>query len=84
MDTTAYIRQALEEHLLTKDYKQLTKEEAFNRMEQLKAPLKAALQDNIPNLSELELTYFKRSLTNRFRLPIVYGSPKVHKNPFSL
>jgi len=53
-------------------------------MEQLKAPLKAALQDNIPNLSELELTYFKRSLTNRFRLPIVYGSPKVHKNPFSL
>jgi uncharacterized protein YaaW (UPF0174 family) len=84
MDTTAYIRQALEEHLLTKDYKQLSKEEAFNKMEQLKATLKAALQDNIPNLSEPELTYFKRSLTNWFRLPIFYGLPKVHKNPFSL
>jgi len=30
MDTTAYIRQALEEHLLTKDYRQLSKEEAFD------------------------------------------------------
>jgi hypothetical protein len=84
MDTTAYIRQALEEHLLTKDYRQLSKEEAFDKMEQLKATLKAALQDNKHNLSEPELTYFKRSLTNRFRLPIFYGLPKVHKNPFSL
>jgi len=46
--------------------------------------LKNILQSNSGNLSEAELTYFKRSLTDHFRLPNFYGLPKVHKNPIAL
>jgi hypothetical protein len=53
-------------------------------MEQLKNSLKNILQSNSNYLSEAELTYFKRSLNNHFRLPIFYGLPKVHKNPIAL
>jgi len=84
MDTISYVKQVLKEHLLSKDYRQLTKEEAQNSMELLKVTLKAAIENNSSHLSESELTYFKQSLACRFRLPIFYGLPKVHKNPFSL
>jgi len=53
-------------------------------MEQLKNSLKNILQSNSNYLSEAELTYFKRSLNNHFRLPIFYGLPKVHKNQIAL
>jgi len=79
-----YINQVLKEHLLTKDYKQLTQVEATNNMEQLKITLKELIASHSHVLSQAELTYFKRSLTNCFRLPIFYGLPKVHKVPFSL
>jgi len=84
MDTTSYVKQVLEEHLLSKDYRQLTKEEAQNSMELLKVTLKTVIENNSPHLSEPELTYFKRSFAGKFRLPIFYGLPKVHKTPFSL
>jgi uncharacterized protein YaaW (UPF0174 family) len=81
MDTTSYVKQVLEEHLLSKDYRQLTKEEAQNSMEHLKVTLKTVIENNSPHLSEPELTYFKRSFASKFRLPIFYGLPKVHKTP---
>ena len=84
MDTTSYVKQVLEEHLLSKDYKQLTKEEVQNSMENLKLTLKTVIENNSPHLSEPELNYFKRSLARKFRIPIFYGLPKVHKTPFSL
>ncbi len=84
LGTTTYIHQVFEEHLLTSDYRQLTKTEAQKMMEQLKSSLKNAIESNKSFLSESELIYFKRSLNGNFRLPIFYGLPKVHKNPFSL
>jgi len=84
MDTSEYVNQVLTEHLLTKDYKQLTQPEATNRMDQLKDTLKKLISSHSDILSKAELTYFKRSLSNNFRLPIFYGLPKVHKTPFSL
>jgi hypothetical protein len=36
------------------------------------------------SITEVANTYFKRSLTATFRLPIFYGLPKVHKVPMSL
>jgi phosphosulfolactate phosphohydrolase-like enzyme len=59
MDTANYIKQLLEDHLITKDYWQLTREEALNTMEQLKVTLKAAIHNSSPHLSDSELTYFK-------------------------
>jgi predicted DNA-binding protein (UPF0251 family) len=40
MDTTTYIQQVLQEHLLTEAYQQLSQNEAKNRMETVKPTLK--------------------------------------------
>jgi len=84
MDTSEYVNRVLTEHLLTKDYKQLTQSEATNKIEQLKDTLKKLISSHFHILSQAELTYFKWSLMNCFRLPIFYGLPKVHKTLFSL
>jgi hypothetical protein len=84
MDTTEYIKQALQEHLLTNTYKQLSEMEAKNRMIHLKEILKNLVATHSKSLSKPELTYFQRSLQSFHRLPIFYGLPKVHKNPVTL
>jgi hypothetical protein len=84
MDTTKYIKQALQEHLLTNTYKQLSEMEAKNRMVHLKEILKNLIATHSKSLSKPELTYFQRSLQSFHRLPIFYGLPKVHKNPVTL
>ena len=84
MDTTEYIKQTLQEHLLTNTYKQLSEMEAKNRMIHLKEILKNLVATHSKSLSKPELTYFQRSLQSFHRLPIFYGLPKVHKNPVTL
>ena len=59
LDTTSYIHQVFEEHLLTSDYRQLTKIEAQKMMDQLKSSLKNAIESNKSFLSESKLIYFK-------------------------
>jgi hypothetical protein len=84
MDRDTYIRQVLREHLLTNSYTQLSKSEATTRMDSIKSTLENIFQANLHLLSKPEVTYFKRSFTTRFRLPMFYGLPKIHKNPISL
>jgi len=84
MDLTKYIKQILQEHLLTKDYRQLTKDSACNAMEKIKCYLKSMITANRNLLPKAELIYFQRSFQLQHRLPIFYGLPKVHKNPISL
>jgi hypothetical protein len=84
MDTKHYIRKVLQEHLLTKDYQELSKEEATYKLENTKNTLKNIILSNLDCLSKPETTYFKRSLTLRHRIPLFYGIPKVHKTPFTL
>jgi hypothetical protein len=84
MDLTKYIQQILQEHLLTKDYRQLTKDSACNEMEKIKCYLKSMISANRNLLPKAELIYFQRSFQLQHRLPIFYGLPKVHKNPISL
>lgn len=84
MDLKTYIRQALQEHLLTDNYVQLSREEMERRIGNLKATLQDLIANNQDQLSKAELTYFQRSLKSHFRLPIFYGLPKVHKTPVSL
>ena len=84
MDTEDYIIQILKEHLLTADYKQLSKAEAQNKMDQFKTTLKNLIQSNSDSLSKPEMTFFQRSLNSFHRLPLFYGLPKIHKTPVSL
>ncbi len=84
LDTNDYVEKILKEHLLTNAYKQLTRTEMLNSMTDLKSALTNTIQSNADKLSQAELTFFKRSLTSHFRLPIFYGLPKVHKNPVAL
>jgi hypothetical protein len=84
MDLETYVRQVLQEHLLTNDYIQLSSDEMECRMRNLKTTLQNIIADNQDKLSIAESTYFQRSLKSHFRLPIFYGLPKVHKTPMSL
>jgi hypothetical protein len=84
MDTEGYISQILQEHLLTNTYKQLTKEEAINKIDNIKLRFKGLLHHYKNTLTDSESTYFQRSLQLHCRIPIFYGLPKVHKQPISL
>jgi len=75
MDTEDYIHQVLQDHLLTKDYMQLTQYKAINKMEEIKNLLKHIISTNKNSLSEAKQKYFQRSLKDKLRLPIFYGLP---------
>jgi hypothetical protein len=78
------IKQILMEHLLTKYYTQLTKQEALNKLDKLRAYFKTLVNSNGHILSKAKTTYFKRSFKIQHRIPIFYGLPKVHKTPMTL
>jgi len=84
METEVYINQVLAEHLLTRDYKQLSTTEAKNILDKVKNTLKKLIEDNQNHLSTAELTYFKRNMNSYHRIPIFYGLPKFHKSPTTL
>jgi hypothetical protein len=84
MDLTKYIQQILQEHLLIKDYRQLTTDSPRPEMERIKHYLKNMISANRNLLPKAELIYFQRSFQLQHQIPIFYGLPKVHKNPISL
>jgi hypothetical protein len=84
MDTETYVKQVLTEHLLTKDYKKLTKESARIQLDNIKAQLKSFITQHQTSLTKEEITYFQRSYKSYHRIPIFYGLPKVHKIPMTL
>jgi hypothetical protein len=84
MDTKTYIKQVLQEHLLTSRYQQLSKQDSLNRLENFEATLKDLISSNLNYLSKSEVIYFQRSFKIKHRLPIFYGLPKVHKIPITL
>jgi hypothetical protein len=82
MDKESYVRQILKEHLFSKEYSRLTKQGATQKLETLRSTLKNDILSG--SLSKAKQTYFYRSLKVFHRVPILYGLPKVHKNPVSL
>jgi hypothetical protein len=84
METSQYIKLVLQEHLLSKDYQELTQQEAIQKLENVKTSLKEILANNAHLLSKAKDTFFKRSLSSKHRIPLFYGLPKVHKTPFML
>jgi hypothetical protein len=66
MDLDSYILQVLQEHLLTKDYIQLSQKEALHCMDNLKIFLKDLIKQHENTLPKTELTYFNRSLKSHF------------------
>jgi hypothetical protein len=84
MKQDKYIQQCLTEHLLTPNYKQLSDQTAYNKLESVKSLLKEYIQLHRAQLSPSEVTYVTRSFKQQNCIPIFYGMPKVHKNPISL
>jgi len=84
LDKDSYIHQILKEHLFSKEYSKLSKQEATQKLETLRNTLKSYISSADGSLSKAEQTYFHRSLKVPHRVPILYGLPKVHKNPVSL
>jgi hypothetical protein len=84
MNRDNYIKQILQEHLLSKDYLQLTKREALNKMQTIRKVLKTTINTNSHILSKAENTFFNRNLQTQHRLPVFYGLLKVHKKTMFL
>ena len=59
METETYVKQILQEHLLTKDYRRLSETMAKNRLADIKHNLKSLIDNNQGLLSKAELTYFQ-------------------------
>jgi hypothetical protein len=84
MDLNTYVSQVLKEHLLTDTYKKLSPTETKDSLENIRNILKDMITSNKDKLSTAEFIYFQRSFKERFRLPLFYGLPKVHKTPMTL
>jgi hypothetical protein len=84
MNRDAYIKQVLTEHLCTPSYLQLNSTISLHRIAHTKQRLIKAFQAHRHTFTQLELDSFTRSFTNRHRIPIFYGMPKVHKTPLQL
>jgi hypothetical protein len=81
MDKKSYIEKILQEHLLTTTYRQLSSTEANDILESTKTTLKDVINSNQDKLSTPESLYFYRAFKGRYRIPLFYGLPKVHKQP---
>jgi hypothetical protein len=84
LNKSTYIQQVFNEHLLTKDYQHLSEEAAKLLINNTKEALKAIINNNLQILPQPERTFFQRSFHLHHRIPIFYGRPKVHKEPFQL
>jgi len=84
LNKSTYIQQVFNEHLLTKDYQHLSEEAAKLLINNTKEALKAIINNNLQILPQPERTFFQRSFHLHHRIPIFYGLPKVHKEPFQL
>jgi chemotaxis regulatin CheY-phosphate phosphatase CheZ len=69
METSQYIKQVLQEHLLSKDYQELTQQEAIQKLEQVKSTLKEILTANANQLSKAENTFFQKFFTKEASQP---------------
>ncbi len=74
LDTSSYIKQVLEKHLLTKDYVQISTAEAKNKIDNIKQIFKTLLQSYRNVLSKPESLYFQCSLQLSHRLAVFYGA----------
>jgi hypothetical protein len=79
-----YIRQVLQEHLLSPTYMHLAEIIASQRLAETKQLLINSFETYRHLLSQPEIDYFTRSFQEHHRIPIFYGMPKVHKTPMKL
>jgi len=84
MNRDAYIKQVLTEHLCMSSYLQINSTIAVHQIAHTKQRLIETFQAHRHTLTQPELDLFTRSFTNRHRIPIFYGMPKVHKTPLQL
>jgi len=74
MDTNTYINKVLTDHLLTKDYRQLSTLDAKNIMDNSKTYLKSLISHHQTSLTKPEFTFFQRNFQKFHRLPMFLGS----------
>ena len=82
MEREVYVKSMLKQHLLvTKNYTQLTKEEAHNLREEFEFNLTEIIKfEYINELSYQEKIFFERGFQCMNRIPQLYGTPKEHKD----
>jgi hypothetical protein len=81
MEKPTYIQQILTEHLSSKYYMQLTKQEAHRKLDKLRTYLKTLVTSNAHIISKAELTYFDRSFKIQHKYPYFMDYQKSTKHP---
>lgn len=77
-----YKQRCLKDHLSdNKTYKQITQQDAQNKLKGAVFQFKLLIDQNRKTLPESEKTFFTRSFEQPRRIPQFYCTPKVHKKP---
>ena len=80
MERKNYINLVLEQHLLdSQTYEELQEQEGNHILATFKSDLMDILDTYESSLSTFEKKYFNHAIANRSRVPLFYGTPKVHK-----
>ena len=80
MERKNYINLVLEQHLLDQDtYEELQEKDGTHLLATFKSDLMDILDTYDSSLSDYEKKYFNHALAFRDRVPLFYGTPKVHK-----
>ncbi len=83
MERDTYFKHCLEDHLYCRTtYKQLTEEEAVERVCHTRHILNQIRLNHRKDLSDSENKYFQRNAKLNHRLPQFYITIKVHKQPY--
>lgn len=91
LDTSDYVNQVLQEHLLNeKNYQILSQRNALLKLNKASVSMWLLISDicDSADLASQELSFFKRAFAIKqrdgFRIAQFYGMPKVHKSPIKM
>jgi len=83
LERSTYFERCLSDHLLCNStYRQLTENEATERVHNTRRTLLQLRLNHRNDLTEAENTYFRRNANLTHRLPQFYITIKIHKNPY--
>ena len=80
MSRDNYIKSVMEEHLLQEDtYEKIPKWRAIQLMSSVENDIKLLVNESNEELTKADRTFFQRSFAIQHRVPVFYGTPKIHK-----
>ena len=81
MSRDNYIKSIMEEHLLKNDiYERISEMRATSMMSKIEKEIKIMVNEGNLELTKDDRTFFQRNFEQKHRIPVFYGTPKIHKS----